>query len=128
MRKLSTTLCANQAELSTSYPQLCQKRNISVAHSSYDGLGVKVLYTYRGYIFENVCQWVTKLGMHKNIYGKAHGCHVVTNAHVINITITFFGKNAHFLRNADRAKMKECDNHAELRNLRKGLDKQKILL
>ena len=63
--------------------------------------------------------------MHKNIYGKAHGCHVVTNAHVINITITFFGKNAHFLGNADRAKMKECDNHAELRNLRKGLDKQK---
>lgn len=63
--------------------------------------------------------------MHKNIYGKAHGCHVVTNTHVINITITFFGKNAHFLGNADRGKAKECDNHAELRNLRKGLDKRK---
>jgi len=63
--------------------------------------------------------------MHKNIYGKAHGCHVVTNVHVINITITFFGKNAHFLGNADRGKAKECDNHAELRNLRKRLDKQK---
>lgn len=63
--------------------------------------------------------------MHKNIYGKAHGCHVVTNAHVINITITFFGKNAHFLGNADRGKAKECDNHAGKMNLQKRLDKRK---
>jgi len=66
--------------------------------------------------------------MHKNIYGKAHGCHVVTNAHVINITITFFGKNAHFCVVQMREKAKECDNHAGKTNFKKGLDKQKILL
>ena len=54
-----------------------------------------------------------------------HGCHVVTNAHVINITITFLGKNAHFCVAQMSEKAKECDNHAKKMNLRKGLDKQK---
>ena len=47
---------------------------------------------------------------------------------MINITITFFGKNAHFCVVQMREKAKECDNHAGKTNFKKGLDKQKILL